>query len=39
MWSTDQKELDSPFKFHFDLNTNYFEVLSVAHAQVLDTCN
>ena len=40
-WSTDQKELDLdyPFKFHFDLNTNYFKVLSVAQAQVLDTCN
>ena len=38
-WSTGQKELDYPFQFHFDLNTNYFKVLillSVAHAQAFD---
>ena len=27
-WSTGQKELDHPFKFHFDLNTKYSKVLS-----------
>ena len=38
-WSTGQKVLDYPFQFHFGLNTTYFKVLLVVHAQVLDTCN
>ena len=38
-WSTGQKELDHPFKIHFDSNLHVFQGVTSAYAHVLNTSN